>query len=124
MWKVVSRLYYIPASDTALVIIRNLSLGDKSPNKIYYIRYANKRERGKQRKAVKNLAAGNGNDSITQIVAQVRKGDNKTTILLGNGSLELEKFNGISYEQSGILSVVLGFLNRCDHETFDGVMVV
>ena len=30
--------------------------------------------------------------------------------------------DGISFEQSGILSVVLGFLNRCEHETFDGVM--
>jgi len=61
-----------------------------------------KRERGKQRKAVKNLAAGNGNDSITQIFTRVRKGDNKTTTLLGDGSLE--ESNGILYEQSGIIN--------------------
>ena len=62
-----------------------------------------KRERGKQRKAVKNLAAGNGNDSITQIVAKVRKGDNKTTTLL-KGHLSLEESNGILYELSGTIN--------------------
>ena len=80
-----------------------------------------KRERGKQRKVAKNLAAGNGNDSITQIVAKVRKGDNKTTILLGDGSLEVS--NGISYEQSGILSTILKFLKRCEDDTFTKVML-
>jgi len=84
-----------------------------------------KRERGKQRKAVKNLAAGNGNDSITQIVAQVRKGDNNTTMYIGSGNrtLSLEESNGISYEQSGILSKVLKFLKRCENETFRQVML-
>ena len=80
-----------------------------------------KRERGKQRKVAKNLAAGNGNDSITQIVAKVRKGDNKTTTLLGDGSLE--ESNGISYEQSGILSTLLSFFKRCEDDTFVKVML-
>jgi len=83
-----------------------------------------KRERGKQRKAVKNLAAGNGNESITQIVAKVSKGDNKTTTLLGDRFLGfLEESNGISYEQSGILSTVLKFLNRCEDDAFVKVML-
>jgi len=80
-----------------------------------------KRERGRQRKVAKNLAAGNGNDSITQIVAKVRKGDNKTTTLLKGGSLK--ESNGISYEQSGILSTVLKFLKRCEDDTFVKVML-
>ena len=84
-----------------------------------------KRERGKQRKAEKNLAAGNGNDSITQIVAKVRKGDSKTTLLLGDGNTtqSLEESNGILYEQSGILSTVLKFLKRCEDDTFVKVML-
>jgi len=80
-----------------------------------------KRERGRQRKVAKNLAASNGNDSIKHIVAKVRKGDNNTTILLKGGSLE--ESNGISYEQSGILSTILKFLKRCEDDTFAKVML-
>ena len=80
-----------------------------------------KRERGRQRKVARNLATGNGNDSITQIVAKVSKGDNNTTVLLGNGSLV--ESNGISYEQSGIVSTVLKFLKRCEDMTFAKVML-
>ena len=84
-----------------------------------------KRERGKQRKAVKNLAAGNGNESIAHIVAKVSKGDNYTTINIGSGSPthSLTESNGISYEQSGILSMVLKFLQRCEDDTFVKVML-
>jgi len=80
-----------------------------------------KRERGKQRKAGKNQAAINGVDNIPKTVALLRKGDYKTTSLLGDGSLE--EFNGISYEQSGILSTVLKFLKRCEYDTFVKVML-
>ena len=80
-----------------------------------------KRERGKQRKAVKILAAGSGNHSITQIVAKVRKGDNDATLLLADRSLE--ESNGILYEQSGILSTILRFLKRCEDDTFVKVML-
>ena len=73
----------------------------------------------------KNLAAGNGNESITQIVAKVSKGDNNTTMYIGSGNrtLSLEESNGISYEQSGILSKVLKFLKRCEDDTFVKVML-
>ena len=80
-----------------------------------------KKERGKQRKAAKSLAAASGVGNIPKTVALLRKGDYKTTSLLGDGSLE--EFNGISYEQSGILSTVLKFLKRCEDDTFVKVML-
>ena len=78
-----------------------------------------KKKRGKQRKAAKSLAAASGVGNISKTVALIRKGDNKTTTLL-DGSLE--ESNGILYEQSGILSTVLKFLQRCEEETFDNSM--
>ena len=80
-----------------------------------------KKERGKQRKAAKNLAAANGTTNISRTVALLRKGDNKATKLLGDGSLK--ESNGILYEQSGILSTVLKFLKRCEDDTFVKVML-
>ena len=80
-----------------------------------------KRERGKQRKALKSLAAANGIGNITNTVALVRKGDNDATLLLADGSLE--ESNGISYEQSGVLSTILKFLKRCEDDTFVKVML-
>ena len=80
-----------------------------------------KKERGKQRKAAKSLAAVNGVNNIPKTVALLRKGDYNTTMLLGDGSLE--EFNGISYEQSGILSTALRFLKRCEDDTFVKVML-
>ena len=85
-----------------------------------------KKERGKQRKAAKSLAAVNGVVvNISKTVALIRKGDHKTTIDIGSGNTtqSLEEFNGISYEQSGILSTVLKFLKRCEDDTFVKVML-
>jgi len=84
-----------------------------------------KKERGKQRKAAKNLAAANGTINISRTVRLIRKGDNKTTINIGSSSPthSLEESNGISYEQSGILSTVLKFLRRCEDDTFVKVML-
>ena len=82
---------------------------------------SSKRERGKQRKALKNLAAANGIDNITNTVALVRKGDNDATLLLADGSLE--ESNGILYEQSGVLSTVFKLLKRCEDDTFVKVML-
>ena len=47
-------------------------------------------------------------------VAQIRKGRNFTT--------ELAISTDISLEDSGILTVVLNFVKRCEEETFDGVI--
>ena len=80
-----------------------------------------KRERGKQRKALKSLAAASGIDNITNTVALVRKGDNDATLLLADGSLE--ESNGILYEQSGVLSTVFKLLKRCEDDTFVKVML-
>ena len=80
-----------------------------------------KKGRGKQRKAAKSLAAANGIDNISKTVALLRKGNDKATKLLGNGSIK--DSNGISYEQSGILSTVLKFLKRCEDDTFVKVML-
>jgi len=81
-----------------------------------------KKERGKQRRTAKNLAANGLN--ISRTVALVRKGDNITTINIGSSSTihSLEESNGICYEQSGILSTVLTFLKRCEDDTFVKVM--
>ena len=80
-----------------------------------------KKERGKQRKAAKSLAAASGVDNISKTVALLRKGVYNTTKLLGDGPLE--ESNGISYEQSGILSTVLKFLKRCEDDTFVKVLL-
>ena len=79
-----------------------------------------KRERGKQRKAVKNLATGNGNDSITQIVAQVRKGDNKTTLAILAAKDSSVLFNK---QSSALVPIALKFLRRCESDTFAEVML-
>jgi len=97
------------------------------------------KKKGQQRKAAKKALSaaaegsssggvgsggGGGGDYSSKIVAKVRSGDNKATKKLvpassvGNISLRDE----FSYEHSGVLSVVLEFLNRCEDETFDQVM--
>ena len=85
-----------------------------------------KKERGKQRKAAKNLAAINGVDNTPKTVALIRKGDNDATERVdcdSHTTLSLKEFNGISYDQSGILSTVLKFLKRCEDDTFVEVML-
>jgi len=103
---------------------------------------SSKKKRGKERKAAaKNSADSSTADSnrttvvpapsggrslqsipvatitkkkIVPSVAHIRKGRNFTT--------ELAISTHISLEDSGILSVVLNFLKRCEEETFDGIM--
>jgi len=99
---------------------------------------ASSKKKGQQRKAAKkalsaaatagsgsgvnsgdgsNLKVVGGNSNHSKIVAKVRRGNNYATKRLNSGVEE-----GFSYEDSGVLSVVLEFLNRCEDETFEGVM--
>ena len=64
-----------------------------------------------------NIAGGNSNQS--KIVAKIRRGNNYATKRLTSG-VSIEE--GFSYEHSGVLSAVLDFFNRCEDDTFDGVM--
>ena len=107
---------------------------------------SSKKKRGKQRKAAKAAATsnevGSGGDRINAlargeiappqsyaevinilnglphktIVEMIQNGDNISTCALANSYVE-----GLSLESSGILSIVLDFLKRCEHETFDEV---
>ena len=62
-----------------------------------------------------NIAGGNSNQS--KIIAKIRRGNNYATKRLTSGVEE-----GFLYEESGVLSAILDFFNRCEDETFDGVM--
>ena len=96
-----------------------------------------KRERAKQRKAAaeaksstsNNAKVGNGIRSTsrrflkalnrmptTKIVGLVKQGDVLTTTAISESKIE------ISYQKSGLSSAVLGFLQRCEHETLDEVI--
>jgi len=96
-----------------------------------------KRERAKQRKAAaaknptsNNVKVGHGirqdrrqiikvlsKFPTTRIVELVKKGDGVTTTALSESHIK-----GISLEKSGVLSAVLGLLQRCEDETFDEVI--
>ena len=99
-----------------------------------------KRERAKQRKAAaaaKSTTTSNNAEVVgpsvrqdsrqiikllnrmptTKIVGLVKKGDRITTTALSECIIK-----GISYKKSGVLSAVLGLLQRCQYETFDEVM--
>jgi len=96
-----------------------------------------KRERAKQRKAAaaknptsNNAEVGSGIRSTsrqfikalnrmptTKIVQLVKEGDSVTTAMLSDNLIK-----GISYQKSGVLSAVLGFLQRCEDETLDEVI--
>jgi len=99
---------------------------------------ASSKKKGKQRKAAARKAlsaeaSGGGVSSssisgvgvssggINKIVAKVRSGDNKVMKKLLNASGRAN-LSLVSYEHSGILSVVLEFLNRCEDETYEEVM--
>jgi len=96
-----------------------------------------KRERAKQRKAAKNSTNNNDNTVVagsgvrftsrqfikalnrmptTKIVGLVKQGDVLTTSAISESKIK------ISYQKSGVLSAVLGFLQRCEHETLDEVI--
>ena len=93
------------------------------------------KKKGQQRKAAKKAlsaaAKGSSSDGVSggdvgvssgansKIVAKVRRGNNYATKRLDSGAGEGEV---ISYEESGVLSVVLEFLKRCEDETFEGVI--
>ena len=97
-----------------------------------------KRERAKQRKAAAATKSTTTNNAklgpgirhesrqiikamnkfpTTRIVELVKKGDGVTTTALSDA-----KIKGISYQKSGLLSAVLGLLQRCEHESFDEVI--
>jgi len=65
---------------------------------------------------INSSSSGGGVSSSNKIVAKIRRGNNYATKKL------LATTPGFSYEQSGVLSAVLEFLNRCEDETFDVVM--
>ena len=76
-----------------------------------------------------DVASGGSN---SKIVAKVRRGNNYATKKLSFTSqfkrfraadmLAERGFRNLSYEQSGILSIVLDFLNRCEDDTFHQVV--
>ena len=108
---------------------------------------SSKKKRGKQRKAAKELATANRRDDAA-ISAGLRAIDNNTSVIgtnnniMSNSAAAMLTFNAIvskiqradnvttrfvydkppPYKDSGILSIVFGFLQRCEHETFDEVI--
>ena len=81
---------------------------------------SSKKERGKQRRAAKSLAAdnyGGGSSNEKSIVKSIRTGHKEVTLYVANYGV-----SGLSFDDSGILSVVLNFLKRCENDTFDKVM--
>ena len=108
---------------------------------------SSKKKRGKQRKAAKELATANRRDDAA-ISAGLRAIDNNASVIgtnnnmMSNTAAAMLTFNAIvskiqradnvttrfvydkppPYKDSGILSIVFGFLQRCEHETFDEVI--
>lgn len=93
------------------------------------------KKKGQQRKAAKKALAAaaasgcvdstiSGGGGSSKIVAKVRSGDNKATKRFISGLTELGMDNMplVSLEGSGVLSMVLEFLKRCEDETFDQVL--
>ena len=97
---------------------------------------ASSKKKGQQRKAAAKKAlstdigatSGVNSGSVGGIncksLAKIRSGDNKATKKLLSEFPETwgEDIPSISLEHSGVLSVVLDFLSRCEDETFAGVM--
>ena len=67
---------------------------------------------------VGGVGVGGGGGGNSKIVAKIRSGDNKATKKLSG----LTQTSIIPLGSSGVLSIVLEFLNRCENETFEGVM--
>jgi len=81
---------------------------------------SSKKERGKQRRAAKSLTAANvggGSSNEKSIVKSIRNGHKEVTCYVANSGV-----SGLSFDDSGILSVVLDFLQRCEGDTFDKIM--
>ena len=69
-----------------------------------------KKERGKLRKASKKLAAdNNGGVNAIELLAKVRKGDNKTTLAILAAKDSSVLFNK---QSSALVSIALKFLRR------------
>ena len=80
-----------------------------------------KKERGKLRKASKKLAAdNNGGVNVIELLAKVRKGDNKTTLAILAAKDSSFLFNK---QSSALVSIALKFLRRCESDTFAEVML-
>jgi len=80
-----------------------------------------KKERGKLRKASKKLAAdNNGGVNVIELLAKVRKGDNKTTLAILAAKDSSVLFNK---QSSALVSIALKFLRRCESDTFAEVML-
>ena len=81
---------------------------------------SSKKERGKQLRAAKSLTAANagGKNGCHEksIVKSIRSGHRDVTYESTRG------ISGLSFDGSGILSIVLDFLKRCENDTFDKVM--
>jgi len=96
---------------------------------------ASSKKKGQQRKAAAKKAlstdigvtSGINSGSVGGIncksLAKIRSGDNKTTKkLLSEFPERYFQMASVSLEDSGVLSVVLEFLNRCEDETFQQVL--
>ena len=96
---------------------------------------SSKKKRGKQRKAAKTLAASSNRASIpnvtiadlqtpSRVIELVQRGVNSVTLALstydGWKSSTMDQQN--TYTCTGAVLAVLGFLKRCEHETFVQVM--
>ena len=70
---------------------------------------------------INNSSSGavDGSGGSNKIVAKVRGGNNYATKKL---TTTLHSVAGFSYEHSGALPAILEFLNRCEDETFEGIM--
>ena len=77
-----------------------------------------KRERGKQRKAAKDIAMANRNS----VAAVTNDAASETILLIQRGNTVATKhaldYVPPSYAESGILPSILGFLKRCETESF------
>ena len=98
---------------------------------------ASSKKKGQQRKAAAKKAlsaaaegsssdvggSGGGSGGINaKTLAKIRSGDNKATKKLLSGLGFPSGVATVVIEGSGALSVVLEFLNRCEDETFEGIM--
>jgi len=85
---------------------------------------ASKKQRGKQRKATKSKAAADGSGvnisdqvSPTKFVTMIQRGNDAATAMYCSGDYNLSRV-----QTDKVVISVLGFLQRCEHETFDNVM--
>jgi len=83
---------------------------------------ASKKQRGKQRKAAKSKAAERDgilavSQSPTKLISLIQRGDNAATAMYCSGDYTLSRV-----QNETVVTSVLGFLQRCESETFDSVI--